>query len=58
MIDKFLRKRRVRYNIEIVYIYPAVAQLLHNFLFMHNLFVRIFLRYLLPEILKPNKDSL
>ncbi|MTB66671.1 NAD(P)/FAD-dependent oxidoreductase [Providencia sp. wls1943] len=36
MIDEFLRKRRVRDNIEIVYTYPTVAQLLRNCLFMQQ----------------------
>ena len=34
MLDEFLRQRRVRSNIEIVYTYPTVAQLLRNCLFM------------------------
>ncbi|EJD6599040.1 NAD(P)/FAD-dependent oxidoreductase, partial [Providencia rettgeri] len=36
MIDEFLRKRRVRDNIEIVYTYPTVSQLLRNCLFMQQ----------------------
>lgn len=36
MLDEFLRKRRVRDNIEIVYTYPTVSQLLRNCLFMQQ----------------------
>ncbi|MCL0019790.1 NAD(P)/FAD-dependent oxidoreductase, partial [Providencia rettgeri] len=36
MIDEFLRKRRVRDSIEIVYTYPTVSQLLRNCLFMQQ----------------------
>ncbi|MFN6887107.1 NAD(P)/FAD-dependent oxidoreductase, partial [Proteus mirabilis] len=36
MLDEFLRQRRVRSNIEIVYTYPTVAQLLRNCLFMQQ----------------------
>lgn len=36
MLDDFLRKRRVRDNIEIVYTYPTVSQLLRNCLFMQQ----------------------
>lgn len=36
MLDDFLRKRRVRDNIEIVYTYPTVSQLLRNCLFLQQ----------------------
>ncbi|HHO0146275.1 TPA: NAD(P)/FAD-dependent oxidoreductase [Providencia stuartii] len=36
MLDEFLRKRRVRDNIEIVYTYPTVSQLLRNCLFLQQ----------------------
>ncbi|WP_265511447.1 NAD(P)/FAD-dependent oxidoreductase, partial [Providencia rustigianii] len=47
MIDEFLRKRRVRDNIEIVYTYPTVSQLLRNCLFMQQPVCEV-----IPEVFK------
>ena len=36
MLDDYFRQRRVRQDIEIVYTYPTVSQLLRNCLFMQK----------------------
>ena len=47
MLDDFLRKRRVRENVEIIYTYPTVSQLLRNCLFMQQSVCEV-----VPEIFK------
>ena len=52
MLDEFLRQRRVRSNIEIVYTYPTVAQLLRNCLFMQQEVCEVLPAVFLNEISK------
>ncbi|MEI9749029.1 FAD/NAD(P)-binding oxidoreductase [Moellerella wisconsensis] len=47
MLDEFLRKRRVRDKIEIIYTYPTTSQLLRNCLFMQQPVCEV-----IPEIFK------